>query len=140
MAVCLEPGCPAIVDKGRCPEHERNTDRTRRQQRNIDYSESWWRRFRNVDFPALLIDAGIIPACGSALPSGPNTTDSQCKADGRQVTTMLQLDHEPPLEDWEQRIRSRVCDPDRVQYLCASCHSRKTIRQLTRHESNRQRT
>ena len=36
--VCAEPGCPAIQDESRCPEHRRQRERKRgtRQQRGYD--------------------------------------------------------------------------------------------------------
>lgn len=36
--VCLEPGCPTLTTKSRCPDHERQRDRARgtRQERGYD--------------------------------------------------------------------------------------------------------
>ncbi len=38
LKVCAEPGCPALVPKGRCAEHRRAQERARgsRQQRGYD--------------------------------------------------------------------------------------------------------
>lgn len=38
MKVCLEPGCPTLTKRSRCPEHERAKDKARgtRQQRGYD--------------------------------------------------------------------------------------------------------
>jgi hypothetical protein len=38
MKVCLEPGCPTLSTRTRCPEHDRAKDRARgtRQQRGYD--------------------------------------------------------------------------------------------------------
>jgi hypothetical protein len=35
----------------------------------------------------------------------------------------LHLDHDPPLQDWERTDSRRVCDPQRVGFLCATCHT-----------------
>ena len=86
-------------------------------------------RFRTVTFPGLLLEAGIAPACGAVLPTGPQTGDSRCRGEGLVVITDLHLDHEPPLKRWERADSSRVLDPDRVQYLCRGCHDAKTKRQ-----------
>jgi hypothetical protein len=40
-------------------------------------------------------------------------------ADGSQ----LAMNHEPALEEWERHDRSRVCDPLRIELLCAACHA-----------------
>ena len=38
LTVCIEPGCPTITDKRRCPSHTRHADRARgsRQARGYD--------------------------------------------------------------------------------------------------------
>lgn len=38
MKVCLEPGCPVLTSKSRCPAHTRSHDKARgtRQQRGYD--------------------------------------------------------------------------------------------------------
>jgi hypothetical protein len=77
----------------------------------------------------MLIAAGIAPICGAALPDGPSMKDSECKADGRITHRRLHLDHDPPLRDEERSARRAVCNPLRVGFLCASCHSRKTNRE-----------
>lgn len=128
MPVCLEPGCPVIVDNGRCQQHSRTKERYRGTASERGYT-SQWSRFRSEDMPRALLQEGKVPACGVALAIGPQTTDSQCKAQGLFVTTDLHLDHEPPLQPHERRDPYKVLDPTRVQFLCASCHSRKTQRE-----------
>jgi 5-methylcytosine-specific restriction protein A len=33
LTVCAEPGCPTLVEQGRCPQHERDAVRRRQQRR-----------------------------------------------------------------------------------------------------------
>jgi len=77
----------------------------------------------------MLLERHIIPACGARL-SGTPSPRSQCAAQGRQTLEHLHLDHDPPLEDWERQRPERVCDPSRVQLLCAACHTVKTRQEL----------
>ena len=77
----------------------------------------------------MLIALDIPPVCGAALPTGPRTTDSACAQAGIWNADRLHLDHEPPLTDAERAHTALVCDPNRVQWLCFSCHQAKTLRQ-----------
>ncbi len=124
---CLTPGCPARVTRGFCPTHTRAVDRSRRTARTLTYSESWWRRWRPT-FVASLIQAGIPPVCGAHLAGGPVTTHSRCQVDGLMVGasadgSSLHFNHAPELTEAEQGDRSIVCDPLRIELLCASCHN-----------------
>lgn len=44
--VCIEPGCPTITDRTRCPEHERAKDKARgtRRERGYDATHDRTRR------------------------------------------------------------------------------------------------
>ncbi len=124
---CLAPGCPVRVSRGYCPTHTHRVDRSRRLARTLTYSESWWRKWR-LSFVTLLIQAGIAPVCGAHLPGGPVTTHSRCQAEGVLTGasadgTSLHLNHAPELTEAEQHDRSIVCDPLRIELLCASCHN-----------------
>lgn len=127
-------GCGAIgvFRKGKCDACASRSERLRGTASARGYGVAW-RAFRPV-FVGILVAAGIVPACGASLPDGPHTTDSQCQAKG--LVTMasddgsdLALDHEPPLSDAERRDLRAVCDPHRIQLLCRSCHSAKTLRE-----------
>ena len=84
----------------------------------------------------MLLEAGIPPVCGAALPTGPQTADSLCKAEGRSQGEDLHFDHEPPLTDEERLDPHIVCDPTRIQLLCGSrCHQAKTERERQAHAS-----
>lgn len=122
---CLEAGCPILVRAGRCAEHE-----TAKRTGTLVYNEQWWRNFR-LRFFRMLLRAHITPACGATLPSGPRSTVSQCRAQGRLTGssadgTDLHLHHDPPLTPDEVRDKRRVCDPFRIALLCRECHSLET--------------
>lgn len=121
--------CGARVKSGRCPACSRIVEQRRGSASQRGYGTSW-EAFR-LQFMSLLVQAGIAPVCGAALPDGPRTQDSQCQQQGVVNGDRLHLDHEPPLQEWERRIISRICDPSRVQFLCATCHSAKTRREQT---------
>lgn len=121
-------GCGALVRKGRCEDCRPELDRRRGTAASRGYDQ-FWIAFRRV-FIATLLALGILPVCGAALPDGPKTSDSACKAAGLLTFqsadgSSLHLDHEPPLQDHERTDRRAVCDPKRIQLLCASCHARK---------------
>lgn len=121
---CATPGCPALVTGVRCSRcaTAREQQRGTRSERGYD---ARWQRFRQW-FIDQLIAKGIPPACGAALPGGPSMADSRCRRRDRVETDKLHLDHDPPLQPHERRDWRRVCDPLRVGFLCASCHSAKT--------------
>lgn len=127
MRPCNQDGCPNLTESRYCPAHAKAKDQQRGKTAERGYG-GHWQRFR-IFFVGLLIAAGIAPVCGASLPTGPQTTDSQCKASGFLNSDDLHVDHEPPLEDWERRDVTRVCDPNRVQLLCRHCHNAKTKRQ-----------
>jgi hypothetical protein len=125
-------GCGARVQKGKCPACARQVERRRGSAHQRGYTKDW-EQFKAY-FLSLVVQAGIVPCCGAALPNGPHTQDSQCQQQG--LLTMvsrnghaLHLDHTPPLQDWERSDPRRVCDQNRVQLLCFDCHARKTERE-----------
>lgn len=127
MRPCNHDGCPTLTDSRFCPAHAKAKEHQRGKTAERGYGGRW-QAFRLV-FVDQLASAGQHAICGASLPTGPQTTDSACKAAGYLVYDDLHVDHEPPLEDWERQIVARVCDPNRVQLLCRHCHSAKTKRQ-----------
>jgi hypothetical protein len=115
------------VPFGHCAAHQAHREQARGSRHQRGYT-SRWVRFR-AQFTTLLLAQGIPPVCGAALPTGPSTTDSQCRAAGVWTTEDLQLHHDPPLTVAERAHHHLVCDPNRVRFLCASCHSAVTRRQ-----------
>jgi hypothetical protein len=132
LRVCAKQGCPTLVPRGGyCPAHrvQESAHHTYRPQgaHGQGYTRGW-EYFRKVELPGLLAAQGTPRVCGARLATGPSP-HSRCATQGLLNTTKLHLDHDPPLQDWERSDPSRVCDPDRVGYLCASCHSAKTLRE-----------
>jgi 5-methylcytosine-specific restriction protein A len=99
MSVCLQPGCPTIVPRGRCPQHALEQEH---QRPNLDirrlYRTARWRRLKTT----VLQETPFCP-CGR-LGS--------------------ELDHVVPHRGDLQLFWSK----DNVQMLCTSCHSAKTAR------------
>jgi hypothetical protein len=121
LRYCAAVNCPALVRSGYCPAHQRPLERRRGSAHARGYTAYWHAIFRPA-FIARLVAAGIPPICGAALPGGPQTAHSRCQAAGLVTGTELHLHHEPPLTAEERQQRARVCDPFRIQLLCASCH------------------
>lgn len=121
-------GCGKVVPSGKC-QTCRGVENKREGSASSRGYGSRWVRFRPA-FIGMLVQMGISPVCGAALPCGPKTVDSQCKAEGLINGIDLDLDHEPPLTDEERRDPAKVCDPLRIQLLCGPrCHAAKTRRQ-----------
>ncbi len=116
----LPPGTPCPTCRATRPKRPTASAR--------GYNRAWL--YFKPAYVGMLITLGITPVCGAALPAGPDTQDSKCKA-ARLLTwasrdgSALHLDHVPPLTDAERRDESKVCDPLRIQLLCASCHNAK---------------
>lgn len=122
--VCSRCG---IAHRGPCLGQARKYDQQRGSASSRGYGTAW-KIFRQ-QFIGLLLEQGQIPLCGAIVQGGPETTDSHCAIHGRFTSSQLELDHEPPLQDWERHHLEIVCDPRRVQFLCRSCHSRKSNRE-----------
>jgi len=122
--------CPQLVEPGqRCPAHTRRPyDRYRGSASSRGYGATW-RAFKER-FRQRLIAAGIMPACGASLPTGPVMTASRCRAEGFLNDQRLHLHHDPPLQADERRDRAAVEDENRVGYLCESCHAAETAREM----------
>lgn len=121
-----------MVSSGRCTACARTREAWRGSASARGYNATWT-RFRTI-FIGMLVALGIAPICGAALPDGPKTEDSMCRSQGLHTFAStdgsgLHLDHQPPLEEWERRDASKVCDPQRIQLLCHACHARKTAMQ-----------
>ncbi len=122
--------CPRCgrLSRGRCQLCARQGE----QQRGNWYQRFGrdWEKFRER-FPGMLIEAGVRPICGEAMPGGPREPLTACAVAGLETyrsadRSKLHLDHQPKLEDWEPRTREIVCDPMRVRLSCRECHSAKT--------------
>lgn len=104
---CAHPGCSALVERGRCEKHKRESwrdyERERRPPRDkVFYSSPAWRAAR------ALVLAGE-PLC------------RECAKAGR-VVPAVQVDHVRAVKDGGAPF-----DPENLQPLCLACHSRKTL-------------
>jgi 5-methylcytosine-specific restriction protein A len=97
---CTHPGCPALVKKGRCEQHKikDTTARQRQAKRALPTNSARWRRIRAAQLQRE-------PLCADC--------DEQSI-----MTPATHVDH----KDGD----SHNNQPDNLQSLCASCHSRKT--------------
>ena len=97
--VCAEPGCPTVVDRGRCDQHRRGDQRGPR----FRYGGRRWRRIR-----AQFLAAN--PAC---LDCGGSAT----VADHAPVSRRELIARGEAHPDAHRHLQPR----------CASCHSRRTV-------------
>lgn len=106
LSLCLEPGCVALVQSGRCTEHQREHRRAARPSAAARGYDDRWRKFRAEYLRAHPLCSS--PSC-QALPFyiRPEATD---------------VDH----LDGAGPLGPRGYDPANLQALCHSCHSRKT--------------
>jgi hypothetical protein len=117
----------------RCLTHARQQDQLRGTAHARGYTYRDWQPFRRR-FLAALVQAGIVPVCGAALPEGPVSRDSACRDAGLLTFTStdgssLHLDHEPALRDDERGDVRAVCDPLRIVLKCQACHAAKTAKE-----------
>ncbi len=124
---CTHQGCPELVESGACGKHARERNIARGSANARGYGVKW-RAFRER-FRAMLIAAGVVPACGARMPGARETGDSACRQAGRLNDRRLHLDHTPPLTEAERHDPRAVCDPARVQFLCEACHNAKSARE-----------
>jgi 5-methylcytosine-specific restriction protein A len=105
LTPCLEDGCPELVKKGRCPDHEREYQRNlnkRREVPNSRYTSAQWR----------LIRREVLERDGH-----------RCRAEGCDARA-TEVDHEVPVR------LGGTDDMSNLFSLCKPCHSRKTMREL----------
>jgi len=110
---CDEPGCGALVARGRCATHAGVVDRARGSRQARGYGNRWARR-------ASMFRARY-PLCGMR-PGDQAPVMSQC-FDERRVTLGAHVDHIVP----HRGDRALFWDElGNWQTLCTACHSRKT--------------
>ena len=97
---CSHPGCPALVDSGKCPEHSRQYER----DRGTSTARGYGRLHRKIREIVMREE----PLCRECLKIG-------------RVTPSYEMDHIDG--DAFNRARSNL------QMLCKACHARKTIRE-----------
>lgn len=99
---CLEPGCPKLVERGRCKQHRREHDRRRGSFRERGYTRRRWDRLRAEH---LVIE----PHC------------RECARNGERRLARV-VDHVVPHRGDE----ALFSDPSNLQTLCPSHHTAKT--------------
>jgi 5-methylcytosine-specific restriction protein A len=123
MAICTTPGCPTVVERGRCQACQRVKQRLWDDQRGSatarGYGKDWqyWRRMALIEHTLVW--------CGDRPTMAPQTEDSGCRTAGRQRLGK-ELDHIAPISG---RDDPRRFDPSNVQLLCPPCHAGKRSRE-----------
>ena len=105
---CAQPGCPALVESGRCPDHDRKRQYNRDHPRGSSTAQGYGQRWRRARARFL----GAHPLC------------AQCQREGR-VTAATVVDHKVP----HRADAALFWDESNWQPLCGRCHDRKTARQ-----------
>ena len=108
--VCSQPGCPEIVEHGRCATHSREADQRRGTRHERGYGREHERRFRRG---VLLRDPLCV--CTDDHGHGP-----QCLAPSTVA------DHWPRDKRELMRLGLDDNDPQYGRGLCATCHNHHT--------------
>ena len=105
MRPCKAPGCRVLTAEGYCPAHK---------PRAVSSApKAWHRLYKRPEWPKLRADQlAREPFC------------RECAAQGNRVRA-TEVDHIRP-HCGDLRL---FLDPDNLQSLCHSCHSRKTMRE-----------
>jgi len=114
MIYCPEPGCGALVARGRCAAHARDVDLARGSRQSRGYGNRWARR-------STLFRARY-PLCGMR-PDGRAPVMSQCFDEGRPTLADV-VDHVVPHKGDQSLFWDELGN---WQSLCSTCHTRKTI-------------
>ncbi len=119
---CLYPGCTELVSKGYCEKHQRpkaqykdSRSKAPRKDKRSRESRAWHSWYGRTIWTDKLRLGQLLrePFC------------CECARRGLR-TPATDVDHiEPFRGDWR-----KFTDPDNLQSLCHSCHSRKTAREL----------
>ena len=110
---CLEPGCPELVDKGRCRAHQTQRYRQIERYRGSSTARGYdvdWRRVR-----ARVLAAE--PRCRMCVAAGRDIENGR-------VSWATEVDHIIPLVQGGARL-----DRANLQPLCGRCHAEKTARE-----------
>lgn len=111
MRPCAQPGCPTLVQKGRCAQHERQQDRARGTAQERGYDHAWAeysKRFRVAH-----------PVCGERADGTLDRVHSRCAQQG--LTTAAQcVDHTVPMSQGGSKW-----DPANHMSACLDCNTWK---------------
>jgi 5-methylcytosine-specific restriction protein A len=106
MRVCLEPTCPTLTNRRRCPQH---ASRGRRKIRSSGYDAHWRRqraRFLRSHAPRDGNGELLCYLCGSTIPA----------------------DQSPEVDHILARAKGGSDDVSNLGAAHKSCHSRKTVK------------
>lgn len=122
---CRHPGCSALTREVWCEAH-----RPKRTNDRSEEAQSWRWMYRTNKWllelrPAQLLREPFCRECARLYPP----------SDPRHRRRATDVDHIVDHKgDWE-----RFCDPDNLESLCHSCHSRKTARELWQNRAKKRR-
>lgn len=102
---CSYPGCPTLVESGRCDAHKAVSGWKRDKERQRLYDSARWRRFRKAYLASH-------PFCVECM-----RIDITTPSEHVDHVTPHRGD---PVKFWQGPF----------QALCASCHSRKTLKEM----------
>lgn len=102
---CAYPGCPTLVESGRCAVHKPVTTWVRDMDRQRLYNSTRWRKFR-------ITYLASHPFCIECLRVG-------------KYTPAEHVDHITPHRGDPVKFWQGPFQP-----MCASCHSRKTLEEM----------
>lgn len=118
---CRHPGCGKLTREGWCPDHKPK-ERPRSQEAQS------YRRWYSLDIwtkdlrPTQLLLEPFCRECARRYPPG----------DPRHRTPATDVDHvEDHKGDW-----AKFVDRNNLQSLCHSCHSRKTMAEMSKNRRN----
>ena len=75
MKVCVEPGCPVLTKRTRCPEHERAKDRARGTRQERGYDRDYEQQLKDPEY----VNATHCAECGDPF------TEDNPKTGGHSV-------------------------------------------------------
>lgn len=110
---CLHPGCPALVDHGRCPAHQRQYEALRPSAKQRGYTPRWSRlsrRFRER-----------WPLCGMRSDGSMDKVNSWCAAEGRTVVAEC-VQHVVPHKGENDPL---MYDESNLMSSCNRCNNRR---------------
>ena len=106
MKTCSQPGCPEIVQSGRCDSHKREAERTRGTASQRGYGHK-----HRTGFRAAVLRRDPLCRC---------TDDHRGHCGGLAAST--DADHHPLDRRELERRGLDPNDPERGRGLCAACH------------------
>ena len=104
---CAQPGCPVLVESGRCPGHDGKRQHYRDHPRGSSTVQGYGQRWRRARARFLAAH----PLC------------VQCRREGR-ITAATVVDHKAP----HRGDPALFWDESNWQPMCKQCHDAKTAR------------